>query len=108
MHKHYTNNTNEEVTKVEEGEVVKCLCCNETLAVGVEYTETSTEVRFFAGEYMVEHDYEVSVVCESCEQLNKLDEEEWEDEVDETNYDPYAGCDVYEDYGDHDFSEGDF
>ena len=57
-----------------------------------------------------------SSLCESCLRRGSEEDGDWDDhyredddfddepDVDETNYDPYAGCDAREDFGDYDGS----
>ena len=97
-----TNNTDVEYFEVENGEKVVCSCCKETLVVDEKYELSSTEVRILSGNNIIDHYHDEVITCKECAR-SSVGVEEWEDEVDETHYDPYAGCDVYEDYGDHDW-----
>ena len=103
---HYrTGNIDTENFEVESSdEKIVCSHCEEKLEVGESYESSSQEVRILAGNNIIEHYHDETITCSRC----GGPEDDYNDEVDETNYDPYAGCDVYEDYGDHDFYEGDF
>lgn len=77
MYKHYTNNVTNEVLTVEVGEEITCPCCEQELEVGAEYTETSVEVRFLAGDNVIEHDYEVVIGCTACNEDKRMNRDEY-------------------------------
>ena len=79
-------------------EVTECCSCESRIEVGQNMVQKSQKVGIFSGNYMIEHDYEYADFCVECGE-SAQSPEEYDDSVDETNYDPYAGCDSY-DYND--------
>ena len=64
MHKHTTGNK-DVYTKVLDKDHT-CEWCGHVTDAGTEVEVESVEVRFFAGEYMVEHDHEEQIECARC------------------------------------------
>ena len=67
----------------------------EDVNAALAYCEEEIDVRQQAMSATI-WDVNTGVIYATCGEDDELDEDYYPDDVDESNYDPYLGCDVYE------------